>query len=462
MDYRNQRTFFARQRNRLWVPAWGCAALLVEAARVPAPLWAQTAAGVLSLALLWAAYYLPNYLGLDANPQRRPRWVARARWVVLFLMALAALAAQAKSALILVAAAAVLHLALRRILRQPLSWDLRDADPRRLRLLAAVYAAADFVVLWMARRGGAPELLLVELLLAFAFLAAALVRPSAALAQALFGAIAAGLSYLLAPTAVTTAAVFLWTAGAAHLFGNAVRQNRKNFEDLVESLQAFSHEPRETTVQVLAESTPRLAEDWTRSQPQGQAAVTAWYSRNARLYLYANCQHHLLYRHIVYTLGLLRLARRRVLDFGGGNGDFSRALACAGVETTYLDVPGDAADYLRWRTTREHLPLKIVHELDALEGPYDMVFCLDVIEHLADLKPVFARWKELLRPGGRLVATYYNGPTSTAPMHIDPGYNARDFLLTQGFRDVKPELVGLLSPELMRKKHFMILEKEAT
>jgi len=163
----------------------------------------------------------------------------------------------------------------------------------------------------------------------------------------------------------------------------------------------------------------------------------------------------------VYTLGLLRLARGRVLDFGGGNGNFSRALARAAVDTTYLDVPGESADYLRWRAERERLPLKIVHELSELEGPYDVAYCLDVIEHLVDLEPVFERWRELLRPGGLLVATYYDGPNSTAPMHIDPGYDAREFLLAHGFDDVKPSFVRLSSAELLRKKHFMILRKKA-
>ncbi|MGH2361923.1 MAG: class I SAM-dependent methyltransferase, partial [bacterium] len=156
------------------------------------------------------------------------------------------------------------------------------------------------------------------------------------------------------------------------------------------------------------------------------------------------------------------IGRGRVLDFGGGNGDFSRALARRGVDVTYLDVSGDAAEYLRWRAAREGLAVKVVHDANALEGPYDVVFCLDVVEHLADLPPVFERFKQLLRPGGRLLATYYNGPTSSAPMHIDPGYDAKCFLLEHGFRDIKSSIVSLFSPELMRKNHFMILEKEAS
>ncbi len=469
MDYAKQRAFLARQRRRLFPAVAACGLLLTLTLVDREPLWSRVLAGGLAIGLLWAAYYLPNYLGLDAATIRRPRWAAKARWFLLFLTLAIVVAARAKYAITAVLAAGALHLALLRILRKPLSPDLRDADPPRLRALAFTYAATDFALLWLARRGGTPDILLAELVVAFAFLAIVLLRPSAAIVQIFSGVAVAALLALFivsperrAASTLACAAVFLWTAGVARLVSEAVEQNRENFEDLVQNLQEFCKESRETVVRMMAESVARLAEDWHRSRPQGQAAVSAWYSRNARLYLYANCQHHLLYKHIAYTLGLLRLAHGLVLDFGGGNGNFSRALARRGVDITYLDVPGESADYLRWRAAREHLPLKIAYELDTLTGPYDVVYCLDVIEHLVDLPPVFAKWKELLRSGGRLVATYYNGPNSTAPMHIDPGYDARDFLLRHGFRDVKPAVVGLFSPELMRKSHFMILEKEGS
>ncbi len=443
--------------------------LLTQAVRAPQPSAGGTLATALSLGLLWAAYYLPNYLGMDADPWRRLRWVARARWLVLLLLGFTALLAGAKVALVGVALAAALHFALLRPLLKLERQDLREPLATRLAVLAAVYGVSDGALLWLAQRGGASSLLLVELLLCFAFFAGVLARPRSAPHPVVFGGAATAFGYFLTAgagsisfQAVTAAAVFLWTAGTIHLLVRANQQNLENYDDLLENLQAFTKQSREELVGVLLESVPRLAESWQRSQPQGQAEVTAWYRQHTRLYLYANCQHHLLYRHIVYTFGLLGVARGRVLDFGGGNGDFSRALARRGFDVTYLDVPGDAAEYLRWRAAREGLAVKVVHDANALEGPYDVVFCLDVVEHLAELPPVFERFKQLLRPGGRLLATYYNGPTSSAPMHIDPGYDAKRFLLEHGFRDVKSSIMGLLSPELMRKNHFMILEREAS
>ena len=466
MDYEAQRVFLSQQRNRLLIPATGCLLLLIEAVREPAPHWARLAGVALALGLLWAASYLPNYLGLDAAAIRRPRWVAKARCFGLLLAAIMLAASHAWLAFLAVGAAALLHFSLFGLLRKGVPFDLRDPEPKRVHALAGVYAVADLGWIWLAQREGVSTLLLAELLAVFSFLAVVIEKPKSLVWNILAGALPAGIiARWLAPSVpkatllALCAGVFLWVAGATYLYARALRQNLANFSQLVADLQAFTGEARESVVSGLAETVPRLGEDWHRSNPQGQAAVREWYSRNARLYLYANGQHHLLYKHIVYTLGLLRTAQGRVLDFGGGPGNFSLALARAGFDTTYLDVPGDAADYLRWRAARERIAVKVEHDLDALAGPYDVIFALDVIEHLVDLKPVIARWKLLLPVGGRLLATYYDGPNSSAPMHIDPGYDAKAYLLTQGFRDVKPRLVGPFSAELLRKPHFMILEK---
>jgi 2-polyprenyl-3-methyl-5-hydroxy-6-metoxy-1,4-benzoquinol methylase len=469
MDYEKQRKFLNNQMLWFSPAAAACVLLLVLVLGSSGSGGERVLAAAIALGLLWAAYYLPNYLGMDADPWRRLRWVARARWVVLLLAGIVALLAGAKLALAGVGVMALLHLGLLKPLLKLERRDLREPLAARLAVLGGVYAVGDGALLWIARNSGVASLLLAELLLCFVFLAAVLARPRSPLHPVVFGTAAAGYGYILIAGAgsasfetMTAAAVFLWTAGTFHLLVRANQQNLANYDDLLENLRAFTKQSREALAGILLESVPRLAENWQRVQPHGQKAVTAWYRENALLYLYANCQHHLLYRHIVYTLGLLRVARGRVLDFGGGNGDFSRALARRGVDVTYLDVPGDAAEYLRWRVKREALLVKLVDDVKALEGPFDVIYCLDVIEHLAELPPVFERFRQLLRPGGWLLATYYNGPTSSAPMHIDPGYDARQYLLTHGFRDIKSSIVGVFSPELMRKNHFMILEREAS
>jgi len=475
MNYEVQRSFLDRQRWWLVPSALACVGLFVEAVRSPGSIAEKILGGALAIGLLWAAYYLPNYLGLDADPWRRLFWLSRARWIILTLFVVAALSVSAKAALIAVLCVALLHFALLRVLLKMDRRDLRAPIPGHLTALAVVYAVADLILLYFLALDVFSSVLLYEFLLCFLFLLAVLLRTRSATVLILLSVISWVLASLITLRPATAAGyaapwywspywgptvALLWTAGTIHLLLRANKHNLRNYDDLLKNLQAFLGETRESILKILLMSVPTLAENWRRDQPKGQDAVKGWYSANARLYLLANCQHHLLYRHIMYTLALLKVANGRVLDFGGGNGDFSRALARSGFDATYLDVPGDAARYVRWRAEREGLPLKIVLDKTTLDGPYDVIFCLDVVEHLVDLRPVFELFRSLLKPGGKLLATYYNGPTSSAPMHIDPGYDALEYLVAHGFRNVKARFVGLFSSELMKKPHFMILERE--
>ena len=478
MDYEKQRAFL-RAQNWRWLPAGVACGILLdmilekEILRTSDPRWTQPLALLLAVGLLWSAYYLPNYLCLSAVAWRRLRWVARARWFLGGLMLMVAAASQAWVAAAVSAVLLIIHLPFSRRIVRALPADPGAAAGKRVMLGAAAYVLLELTWLRTAFRGGVSPALLLEFLLAFAFLAAVLARPRSLVSSLVWATGAAALGYGLTGMVLPSFAVFLWSFAAARMLAGADQQNEENFARLVETLHAFNHEPRETIVTLLAESTGRLAEDWNRTQPQGPAEVAAWYSRNARYYLYDIAQHHLLYKHITYTLALVELAGQhapggRVLDFGGGNGDFSCALARAGFDATYLDVPGEAAEFVRWRAERERLPLHITHDTAELSGPFDVVFSLDVLEHLVEVKPMLNRWAALLRPSGWLILTYYTGATSSGPMHIDPGFDVPGYLVAQGFRDVKQRHVGLFSPnygvglfspDYMRKKQFVILEK---
>ncbi len=461
LDYEKQQTFLRNQRWWLLPCGAACALLIAETWTISMSLQIKIGSTLLACALFYIAYYLPNYLGMDADAQRRPRWVARMRWWLLAAMAITTAAFRCWPALAATAGAAILHLFLTRWLRRPLPQDLALRQPLRLTVLAIVYAAADYGVLWTADRHGVRGIIAAELWLVCVFLGLVLVRPDMKEAQLGVAVLGAMPAYALSVRWPTLVSSLVWIAGVAYLLWRAVRQNRKNYNALVASLGEFSREPREVTVQVMAEAGRWLAEDWVRTAPVGQEDVNAWYTRVAQRYLYHNCQHHLLYRHIAYTLSLLRLGRGRVLDFGGGNGNFSRALARRGFDVTYLDVPGEAADYVRWRAEREGVKVRVCHDLSEVQGPFDVIYSLDVVEHLVDMRPVGDAWRRLLKPGGRLVATYYTGPCKTAPMHIDPGYDAKNYLFGLGFRDVRKKFVNPASAELLRKPNFMILELPA-
>lgn len=104
---------------------------------------------------------------------------------------------------------------------------------------------------------------------------------------------------------------------------------------------------------------------------------------------------------------LLRLlpkgARLRMLDLGCGPGNMLDFLAGHG------DVFGSdfSADALRFCRARKHERVfrADFHRLPLRAGSFDVVTCIDVIEHLADDRRAIAELFQAVRPGGHLVVT---------------------------------------------------------
>jgi 2-polyprenyl-6-hydroxyphenyl methylase/3-demethylubiquinone-9 3-methyltransferase len=141
------------------------------------------------------------------------------------------------------------------------------------------------------------------------------------------------------------------------------------------------------------------------------------------------------------------------LDVGCGGGLLSEALAAEGARVTAIDL---APDLLR--VARLH-PLESGHEVDYLQqsveslaaerpATFDVVTCMELLEHVPDPASVVAACASLLRPGGRLfLSTLNRTPAAFALAIVGAEYVAR--LLPKGthrYRDfIRPsELAGWL------------------
>jgi len=86
-----------------------------------------------------------------------------------------------------------------------------------------------------------------------------------------------------------------------------------------------------------------------------------------------------------------------LLDFGTGTGIFLNYLKKKG----FVNVKG----YEPSKAMRSGSKgVKIINKLTVKDkGAYDLVFCLDVLEHIKDEKKAVEELSSLLRPGGRLI-----------------------------------------------------------
>jgi SAM-dependent methyltransferase len=123
---------------------------------------------------------------------------------------------------------------------------------------------------------------------------------------------------------------------------------------------------------------------------------------------------HLLWRQRV-LLRRYPLRGLRVLDFGCMDGVFTIAIARAGARAVGHDVsPAAIAQAIRFRGTASGPEFSTT---PPARGEFDLVFCNEVIEHIADDRAFAGHLVEFLRPGGRLVGTTPVGKSFWDPDH---------------------------------------------
>ena len=104
-----------------------------------------------------------------------------------------------------------------------------------------------------------------------------------------------------------------------------------------------------------------------------------------------------------------RLRPTRLLDYGCGDGTFLTML-CESSETPSIAI-GAEIDRSQVEDCRarlggySNLQFLLVDELYRPEyrDTYDVIVCMEVLEHVVDVDPVLDHLNKLLRPGGRLV-----------------------------------------------------------
>ena len=127
-------------------------------------------------------------------------------------------------------------------------------------------------------------------------------------------------------------------------------------------------------------------------------------------------------------LGEVR-AGERVLDLGCGAGRFVAALRDAGAEAVGVELAEAALE--RARRNAPGADLRLVEPDGSLpldHASVDLVWCSEVLEHVADTAYLLLEVRRVLRPGGRLLVTVpFHGPVKAALIalarfdaHFDP------------------------------------------
>lgn len=142
-----------------------------------------------------------------------------------------------------------------------------------------------------------------------------------------------------------------------------------------------------------------------------------------------------------------------VLDVGCGAGLLSEALAREGADVIALDLAPELIDIAQLHLLESGLKVdyRLVSVEDLAEqmpGRFDVITCMEMLEHVPDPGSILGACARLLRPGGRLfVSTLNRTPLAFAAAIVGAEYVAG--LLPKGTHDYKSfirpsELAGWL------------------
>jgi 2-polyprenyl-6-hydroxyphenyl methylase/3-demethylubiquinone-9 3-methyltransferase len=105
----------------------------------------------------------------------------------------------------------------------------------------------------------------------------------------------------------------------------------------------------------------------------------------------------------------------RVLDVGCGGGLLAEEFARLGCALTGVDPSAESVAAARRHAATQGLPIEyqcaLGEALPFADGSFDVVYCCDVLEHVAHLSQVIAETARVLRPGG----TYFFDTINRTP-----------------------------------------------
>jgi 2-polyprenyl-6-hydroxyphenyl methylase/3-demethylubiquinone-9 3-methyltransferase len=142
---------------------------------------------------------------------------------------------------------------------------------------------------------------------------------------------------------------------------------------------------------------------------------------------------------LAWIEGKARLAGKRVVDVGCGGGILAEAMARAGAQVKGIDLAEKPLSVARLHGLESRIPVDYeavsAEDLAAREpASYDVVTCLEVLEHVPDPSRTVGACATLVRPGGHLFfATINRNPKSYLFAIIGAEYVLR--LLPRGTHD---------------------------
>lgn len=132
---------------------------------------------------------------------------------------------------------------------------------------------------------------------------------------------------------------------------------------------------------------------------------------------------------------------RRVLDFGSGIGSGCLSFPSVGCDVDAADVADRLLEFTVHRTRRHGYTIRPVRLFagEGPTGPYDLIACFDVLEHVADQVAKLEELESLLSDRGLLLTNLVDDSFhEDRPMHVSSAGNRLALVRQTGLSPIWP------------------------
>ncbi len=110
----------------------------------------------------------------------------------------------------------------------------------------------------------------------------------------------------------------------------------------------------------------------------------------------------LLDHELVARARMVAGAGARVLDYGAGDGQLAIAVAADGADVDAFEPTPSQFEQLRATLQGGTFAVTPLADPSLIQGPYDLLMCINVLDHVEDWTTTVGQFVEWVRPGGRL------------------------------------------------------------
>jgi len=213
----------------------------------------------------------------------------------------------------------------------------------------------------------------------------------------------------------------------------------------------------------------RFREEWlsTVTNPSDPVALTQFYNRSDTelfelIEWHATDQIH--YRTLILRDFAATRPGRRYLDYGSGIGNDALVLAAAGFEITLADISECLLAFAAWRCRRRGFTVRTIDLRRQRLPPdsFDLVVCLDVLEHIPQPLDVMRDLHASLGEGGLLVVHAPFGDDPVHPMHVVHRDVVTPRMRSLGFRTVQCQYPPFIcAPQSYEKRAVPTIKRAA-